>query len=177
MSSMGTETRSHGRILFRFVPFFRPYLLWIFLVLFGGLGAAAMRLVSPYLLLGLTDSAFQGQRNAFSQYLQLAVVAVLASFLLNILNQVAFSRFHTQVIRDLRLKLTAHIQRLPVGYLDSIHTGDLVSRLNTDLQKVADLLRTTMQSLAQPFLFFLAFGYCLTILRGSGSLLPTLAGL
>jgi ABC-type multidrug transport system fused ATPase/permease subunit len=160
---MEIKTRSNWRILIRFVPFFQPHILWLGLILVSGIGGAAMRLVSPYLLRGLTDSAFQGQRATFIQYVYLAVVAVLASFLLNILSQVALSRFHTQVIRDLRLKLTAHIQRLPAAYLDSIHTGDLISRLNTDMQRVANFLHNTTNNIAQPILFSLAFGYCLMI--------------
>jgi ABC-type multidrug transport system fused ATPase/permease subunit len=157
------KTPANWRILARFIPIFRPYRHWLGLVWIGGLASAAMRLVSPYLLQRLTDAAFEGQRAVFIQGITLAGIVVAAGFGVHILYETALARFHTQVVRDLRLRLTAHIQRLPVVFLDSTHTGDLNARLNTDLKRAADLLRYTANNLSQPVLFILAFAYCLAI--------------
>ena len=63
-----------------------------------------------------------------------AVIAGVAQWLMNLLcNQVTF-----RITRDLREEAFAHIQVLPLSYLDAHPRGDLVSRVVSDADTFAD---------------------------------------
>ena len=63
-----------------------------------------------------------------------ACVAALSQWIMNELN----NRITYRVTRDIRREAFAHIQILPVSYLDSHPYGDLVSRVVSDVDTFAD---------------------------------------
>lgn len=63
-----------------------------------------------------------------------AAVGALAQWLMREIN----NRITFRVTRDIRNEAFAHIQILPLGYLDSHPTGDLVSRVVADVDTFAD---------------------------------------
>jgi ABC-type multidrug transport system fused ATPase/permease subunit len=79
------------------------------------------------------------------------------------LRRVASARYTTYTIRDLRDHLAGHIQRLPLSYTDRHHTGDLVSRLNDDLDRIAGLLKEIPGYVYQPLVLVCAFVFLLQI--------------
>jgi subfamily B ATP-binding cassette protein MsbA len=69
--------------------------------------------------------------------LSIAVQAV-SSFILTQLLSVQAQR----LIADLRLKVQAHVVRLPVGFFDSMKSGGLVSRIMNDVEGVRNIVGT-----------------------------------
>ena len=63
-----------------------------------------------------------------------AAAAGLAQWIMNMLN----NRMTFHITRDLRNEAFAHIQTLPLSYLDSHPRGDLVSRVVSDVDTFAD---------------------------------------
>ena len=65
---------------------------------------------------------------------QIAVVSALATWIMNLFN----NRMTFRIVQDIRSKSIKHIQKLPLSYLDSHSTGDIVSRIIADADILSD---------------------------------------
>ncbi len=63
-----------------------------------------------------------------------AGVMAASSWIMNLCN----NRIAFHVVRDLRTKVYAHVQKLPLSYLDSHPNGDTLSRIVTDIDQLSD---------------------------------------
>ena len=63
-----------------------------------------------------------------------ASVSALSAWLMNLVN----NRMTYRIVRDIRSGAIRHIQRLPLSYLDSHSTGDIVSRVISDADILSD---------------------------------------
>ncbi|HBJ98405.1 MAG TPA: sugar ABC transporter ATP-binding protein, partial [Clostridiales bacterium] len=73
----------------------------------------------------------------------LILIAFIAQRLLNVIN----NRTAYNIVRDLRKKSFEKIQKLPLGYLDSHSSGDLVARIMSDADRVGEGLLMTFEQL------------------------------
>ena len=58
----------------------------------------------------------------------------LAQWLMNVVN----NRITFQVVRDIRVKAFAHLEVLPLKYMDAHRPGDAISRITTDVEQFSD---------------------------------------
>ena len=68
------------------------------------------------------------------QIIVFAVVSALATWIMNLFN----NRMTFRIVQDIRSKTIKHIQKLPLSYLDSHSTGDIVSRIIADADILSD---------------------------------------
>ena len=68
------------------------------------------------------------------QIIVFAVVSALATWIMNLFN----NRMTFRIVQDIRSKSIKHIQKLPLSYLDSHSTGDIVSRIIADADIISD---------------------------------------
>ena len=68
------------------------------------------------------------------QIIVFAVVSALATWVMNLFN----NRMTFRIVQDIRSKSIKHIQKLPLSYLDSHSTGDIVSRIIADTDILSD---------------------------------------
>ena len=119
----------------------RPYWGHLILSLLLALLYVAMSLYIPVLVGGAIDGIIGKGAVLFEQVKQnlaavviCAAIAGLSQWLMNLIcNHVTF-----RITRDLREEAFAHIQVLPLSYLDSHPQGDLVSRVVSDADTFAD---------------------------------------
>lgn len=116
-------------------------------VLLLGLGLMAINRVSGLVLPAstkfLVDDVIGKRETQFLLWLVLAVVGAtllqgLTSFTLTQL----LSKSAQRMITDMRKRIQAHIGRLPVTYYDSHKTGELVSRIMSDVEGIRNLIGT-----------------------------------
>ena len=69
-----------------------------------------------------------------SKTLVLIVIAGLASWIMSFIN----NKLAYRVVRDIRAKAIRRIQRLPLSFIDSHSTGDIVGRVITDTDQLSD---------------------------------------
>ena len=86
------------------------------------------------LMLGKGNVDFAGVGHIIVEVLVVAVVAAFAQWLLSVCN----NRITFSVSRDLRNEALRKIQTLPLSYLDSHPSGDIVSRMVADVDTFAD---------------------------------------
>jgi ABC-type multidrug transport system fused ATPase/permease subunit len=106
-------------------------------------------LVLPYSTRYLIDSVIAKHRVALLRPLVLTVLGAtivqgITSFSLTQL----LSKAAQRLIAELREKVQRHISRLPVSFYDSNKTGNLVSRIMSDVEGVRNLLGTGLVELA-----------------------------
>jgi subfamily B ATP-binding cassette protein MsbA len=116
-------------------------------MLLGGLGLMAVNRAAGLVLPGSTkfliDDVIGHRRTDLLLPLVAAVVAAtvlqgLTSFSLTQL----LSKAAQRLIAEMRLRVQAHIGRLPVSYYDANKTGQLVSRIMSDVEGVRNLIGT-----------------------------------
>ena len=119
----------------------RPYSLFVVCSLIVAAVSVAAQLYIPILcgdaidlMLGKGNVDFAGVGRIIVEVLVVAVVAAFAQWLLSVCN----NRITFSVNRDLRNEALRKIQTLPLSYLDSHPSGDIVSRMVADVDTFAD---------------------------------------
>ena len=119
----------------------RPYSLFVVCSLIVAAVSVAAQLYIPILcgdaidlMLGKGNVDFAGVGRIIVEVLVVAVVAAFAQWLLSVCN----NRITFSVSRDLRNETLRKIQTLPLSYLDSHPSGDIVSRMVADVDTFAD---------------------------------------
>ena len=153
-----TLTRVLGKI--------RPYSLFVVCSLIVAAVSVGAQLYIPILcgsaidlMLGKGTVDFGGVMRIMIEVLVVAAAAALAQWLLSVCN----NRITFLVSRDLRNEALRKIQTLPLSYLDSHPSGDIVSRMVADVDTFADGLLMGFTQLFSGILTI--FGTLLFMLR------------
>ncbi|HET6204725.1 MAG TPA: ABC transporter ATP-binding protein [Planctomycetota bacterium] len=137
------ETDARGfdaRLLRRLLPFGRPHRRLLLLGVLALFGLTAAEFAGPWLLrLAIDGPIRRRDAHAFLPYaLGFAAVALGAGFF-RWAEGIAMNRAGQGVIRDLRLALFAHLQRLSLAFYDRNAVGRLVTRVTSDVENLAEL--------------------------------------
>ena len=119
----------------------RPYRFFVGCSLIVAAVSVAAQLYIPILcgsaidlMLGKGHVDFAGVMQIILQIVAVAILAAFAQWLLSVCN----NRITFSVSRDLRNAALRKIQTLPLSYLDSHPSGDIVSRMIADVDTFAD---------------------------------------
>ena len=138
-SSLTPEQRK--ATLRRVLEKIRPYRFFVGCSLIVAAVSVAAQLYIPILcgsaidlMLGKGRVDFSGVMQIIMQIVAVAILAAFAQWLLSVCN----NRITFSVSRDLRNAALRKIQILPLSYLDSHPSGDIVSRMIADVDTFAD---------------------------------------
>ena len=138
-SSLTPEQRK--ATLRRVLEKIRPYRFFVGCSLIVAAVSVAAQLYIPILcgsaidlMLGKGCVDFAGVMQIIMQIVAVAILAAFAQWLLSVCN----NRITFSVSRDLRNAALRKIQTLPLSYLDSHPSGDIVSRMIADVDTFAD---------------------------------------
>jgi subfamily B ATP-binding cassette protein MsbA len=155
-----------GRTMARLVPYIRR--VWavyaaLFLLLFIDI---FLMLAFTWFISTITDAAVAGETARIHGLLlfggTLIVSEMLSVFFRTRLEAEAVNR----IKRDLKNDLFHHLLRLPAGYYAARHSGDLVSRMTTDIDNVKGAIGTNLLNLLHlPLTALAAFAYLFFVHR------------
>ena len=127
--------------LVRVIALIKPYLWLLCLSLLFAVATVVTTLYAPVLTGQAIDHVVAAGKVDFKAIVPilikfLIVVGIMAasSWIMNLCN----NRIAFHVVRDLRTKVYAHVQNLPLSYLDSHPNGDTLSRIVTDIDQLSD---------------------------------------
>ncbi|MBX2999465.1 MAG: ABC transporter ATP-binding protein [Caldilineaceae bacterium] len=103
--------------------------------------SSAMGLTFPLVIVRLLDSVLQQQDVAQLNWLTLALIGVFfvqASFTL--VQTYTLNYVGEHIVLDLRAQLYHHLQRLSLGFYANRRTGEILSRISSDVTQVRTLL-------------------------------------
>ena len=137
--------RTDPRLLLRLVPYLKPY--WHLLVI-GGLLAlvvAAAEGSIAWLVKPAMDDIFLKRDLVMLKLLPLALLAVYVMKGAGRFGQsYLMASVGERVIARIRRELYAHIQGMPLAFFASLHSADLMSRVVTDVNRLARLSSTVL---------------------------------
>ncbi|GGB65046.1 ABC transporter ATP-binding protein [Deinococcus soli (ex Cha et al. 2016)] len=140
------------RQLVRLLAFARPY-RWVFVVgVVATLISSGLNLVFPALFGRLIDASFLKVGSTDTSQLDRTVVALLGIFALSAVfgatQSFLLSRVGAGVVADLRRAVFAHLLTLSPRFFGEHKTGDLTSRLTSDVGTVQTVTSTALAQLA-----------------------------
>ena len=107
----------------------------------------------------LNDTSVTDKWNAVFSFIikpisALGVIAVLI-FALNYLQEYISAILGEQVAQSLRVKLSKKFTKLPMNFFDTNQVGDILSKLTTDIEKVAEVIGTSFTRFVYSFLIII----------------------
>ena len=140
---MESETDNHMRVLRKFISYYRPYRLIFFADLLCALTASAVDLAFPMIFSYLSKRYFMLGPAVIMRTIWYIGAALVAMYGLKYLCQYFVTSWgHIMGARmesDMRHDLFYHLQRLSFSYYDENNTGEMMSKLVSDLFDISEL--------------------------------------
>ena len=128
------------RLLVRLLGYLRPHLPATGAAFALILAQAAVDLVGPYLTkIAIDRHIAKGDAAGLARVAGLYLLALAAAFVVRFLQNYILLMTGQRIMRDMRRKIFAHLQRLHVGYFDRHPVGRLMTRVTTDVDAVNEL--------------------------------------
>ena len=119
----------------------RPYSHYLVLSLVFAVISVALTLYAPILIGQAVDQIvgpgqvdFQKVGKILVLLAVLILITALAQWLMNLCN----NQITYRAVKDVRTRAFAHLQKLPLRYIDSHSYGDTISRIITDVEQFSD---------------------------------------
>ena len=134
-------TQKNRRTLRRILHYIRPYRLLLFLSLLLSILTVALTLYIP-ILTGRGVDAVVGKGMVDFTALLAVIGGILISISITAVAQWVMNHINNKItyriVRDLRVQAFNHLQELPLSYVDRHPSGDLISRIVTDIDQFSD---------------------------------------
>jgi ATP-binding cassette subfamily B protein len=128
------QARLRPGLVRRVVAFAAPYKHWLGAYLALIVLDALISVTNPFLYRQIIDAGILRHERALIVVLALVLVALaVADGLLALSERYLSARIGEGLIYDMRTRVFAHVQRMPIGFFSRAQTGALVSRLNNDV--------------------------------------------
>jgi ATP-binding cassette subfamily B protein len=135
----------------RVVPLFRPYRGRVALVVGLIVLTSTIGIVNPLLIQAVFNKALfvRGGPRLGLLYVLVAIMAAvpIVNGAIGIVQTYETTRVGQSVMRDLRNRLYAHLQTLPLAFFTNTKTGEIQSRLANDVGGVQTVVTTTASSI------------------------------
>ncbi len=129
------------KTLKRVLSYIRPYRAAVLLSLFLALVTVVLTLYVPILtgqavdrIVGAGAVDFAGLWGVLKRIFLVVALTALAQWLMNHIN----NRITYQVVKDIRTKAFGRMEELPLSYIDSHPSGDLISRIIADIDQFSE---------------------------------------
>ncbi len=163
------------RPLARLLPLLAPYRVRLATAFVCLIIAAAAGLVFPRVLQYLLDAAFELKDRTALDRIAVALLGIFAvQALMNFTQVYLLSATTERVVAQLRRDTFAHLIGLSPAFFTERRTGELTSRLSSDLGLLQSLLSTWVSELSRQTLFLIG-GVIMLSITNAGLTLTTLA--
>src|SRR5499427_5823816 len=158
MTSADPPARAGRDTARRVIPLFRPYRGRVALVVGLIVLTSTIGIVNPLLIQAVFNKALfvPGGPKLDLLYILVAIMAVvpILNGAIGILQTYETTKVGQQVMQDLRDRLYAHLQTLPLAFFTGTKTGEIQSRLANDVGGVQTVVTTTASSILANVVIF-----------------------
>jgi ABC-type multidrug transport system fused ATPase/permease subunit len=124
-------------VLLRLLSFLSPHRGRVAITALSAAGLMACSVTLPYLTGRVIDDVVEGgDRDALGPLVGAVLLVVAVRMAFGVVRRVVSGHVSLAVEFDLRERLFAHLQAMPVAYFDRMPVGQLMSRATSDLQTV-----------------------------------------
>ena len=139
--------KADARTLRRVAQSFRPYRTQVGIVLIAILVVSLLGIVNPYMLKYSISIGFAQQNfRLLTIFVSVMVVTPIISSLIGVGQTYLNTVIGQRVMRDLRNRLYAHLQNMPLKFFTDTRTGEIQSRLSNDIGGVQNVVTQTATS-------------------------------
>lgn len=126
----------------------------LLVVVFFTLGGIGLFAVTPLILGraidalidGISEKGFGGSFDVLFEFVQRPLLLFLGAYVLSsiftFVQEYIMAGIGEGLVLSLRKKMSKKVTKLPLKYYDSHQTGDMLSRITNDLDKVAEVIKT-----------------------------------
>ena len=135
-------------LLLRILSYLKPY--WFqFLLVFAAILLSAVVGLFPSIITGrIVDQALVGKNMKLLVELLLAAFATLAiSQVVGVLESYINAWISQRIIFDMKNQMYDHLQHMPHSFFTSERQGDIITRMNTDISGVSNVISGTLSSI------------------------------
>jgi ATP-binding cassette subfamily B protein len=144
----------------RIVPLFRPYRVQVAAVVGLIVVTSTIGIINPLLIQAVFNKALfvPGGPNLDLLYILVAVMALvpIINGAIGILQTYETTKVGQSVMRDLRNRLYAHLETLPLSFFTGTKTGEIQSRLANDVGGVQTVVTTTASTILANVVIFVS---------------------
>lgn len=137
-----------GKLLKRILSYLKPY-VFQFVLVFLALAASAVLGLMPSVVTGKIVDEIISPERTMSHLVKLLAFAfgVLASSqIISVLEQYINSWISQMIIRDMRNQMYDHLQHMPHSFFASEKQGDIITRMDSDINGVSSVISGTLTS-------------------------------
>ena len=128
------------KVLKRLFVFAKSYMREFYLLVFLTIATAVLAPVRPFLIQYTIDQDISaGDFQGLFQMILILIALLFASAILQYFHTFLSGWLGQHIIKDIRIKLFAHIQRLKLGFFDKTPIGRLVTRNVSDIETLAEV--------------------------------------
>ena len=139
--------KADARTVRRVAQSFKPYRAQVGVVLIAILVVSLLGIVNPYMLKFSISIGFAQQNfRLLAIFVSVMVVTPIISSLVGVGQTYLNTVIGQRVMRDLRNKLYAHLQHMPLKFFTDTRTGEIQSRLSNDIGGVQNVVTQTATS-------------------------------
>ncbi len=138
------------KFLKEYMPYYKHYKKEIFLALLGMIMVSAATAATAYLVKPVLDKVFI-EKNEKMLYI-LPLFIILAYFIKGVgavIQQYYIAYIGEDIVRKIRDKFLSHILSLDLNFFKKIHSGELISRIINDINRIQNAISTQMANLIQ----------------------------
>ena len=142
------------QLLLRILGYLKPY-KWHFLLVFTALIISAVLGLFPSVITGkIVDAIVIESRNieTLIKLVILAFIVLTSSHIISVLEQYINSWISQKIIFDMRNEMYDHLQRMPHSFFTNEKQGDIITRMNSDINGVSSVVSGTLTSLVSNIL-------------------------
>lgn len=141
------------KLLLRILSYLKPY-KWQFLLVFTALIISAVLGLFPSIITGqIVDSIIAGSNmKLLVKLLILAFIVLSLSQIISVLEQYINSWISQKIIFDMRNEMYDHLQRMPHAFFTNEKQGDIITRMNSDINGVSAVISVLLTSVVSNIL-------------------------
>ncbi len=135
------------KLLLRILGYLKPY-KWQFLLVFAALIVSAVLGLFPSIITGkIVDSIIaDGSLKQLISLLVGAFVVLSLSQIISVLEQYINSWISQKIIFDMRNEMYDHLQHMPHAFFTNEKQGDIITRMNSDINGVSSVISVMLTS-------------------------------
>ena len=135
-------------LILRILSYLKPYRLQLALVLLAILLSSVVGLLPSIITGRIVDEALVGRDLALLiRLLLLAFVTLFASQVISILESYINAWISQRIIFDMKNQMYDHLQHMPHSFFTTEKQGDIITRMNTDINGVSSVISGTLASI------------------------------
>lgn len=136
-------------LLLRILSYLKPY-KWQFIAVFAAILVSAVLGLFPSIITGkIVDAIIDDSRELkiLAQLVVLAFVVLAAAQIISVLEQYINSWISQKIIYDMRNQMYDHLQHMPHSFFTNEKQGDIITRMNSDINGVSSVISVMLTSL------------------------------